>query len=238
MKGESIRRPVTLLLCLLVIVVVSLGAGTAVSVGAPLSPSDIFGPAIPVDPDIWQQLQQNLDLTTETPVVTDVNPNGGLTTGGDEVVITGTEFTGASAVTFGGTAATFTVDSDTQITATAPARAAGTVQVQVTTAGGASPDTSADDYTYVAPPATTATPTTATPTTAAPTPTTSTPTTAAPTATTAMVTTTVVVADEGDGGISGGWIAFIVVIALIALIALGAMVYMLGKGGKKGGPAA
>jgi hypothetical protein len=232
MKSESNRRAVSILLCLLVVGVVSLGAGSAASAGGP--PSSIY--MGPLNPDIIEELQGlglNIDLLADDPIVTDVNPNGGLTTGGTEVVITGTEFDGATAVTFGGTAAsTFTVDSDTQITATAPAHAAATVQVQVTTAAGASPDTSADDYTYVQPPATTATPTTVAP------PTTATPTTAAPTASTVMVTTTATAAEEGDGGISGGWIAFIVVIALIALAALALMVYMLGKRSNKGGPAA
>ena len=53
----------------------------------------------------------------------------------NSVVITGTNFTGATGVTFHGTVATFTVDSDTQITATAPARAAGTINLSVTAPG-------------------------------------------------------------------------------------------------------
>jgi hypothetical protein len=54
-------------------------------------------------------------------------------------------------VNFGGTAATtFTVDNANQITATAPAHAAGTVDVTVTAAGGTSANTAADDYTYTA----------------------------------------------------------------------------------------
>lgn len=53
--------------------------------------------------------------------------------GGTSVVIAGTTFTDATAVTFGGVdASSFTVDGDTQITAVAPAHAAGTVQVVVT----------------------------------------------------------------------------------------------------------
>jgi spore coat protein U-like protein len=54
------------------------------------------------------------------------------------VTITGTSFSGATAVTFGATAATgFTVNSASQITATAPA-GTGTVDIRVTTVGGTS----------------------------------------------------------------------------------------------------
>ena len=63
----------------------------------------------------------------------------GTVNGGVSVIITGTNFTGASTVSFGGTlASTFTVNSATQITATAPAQAAGTVDVRVTTPAGQS----------------------------------------------------------------------------------------------------
>lgn len=87
------------------------------------------------------------------PTITALSPTAGPTAGGTVVTITGTGFTGATTVTFGGTpAASFTVDSGTQITATAPAGAAGTVDVSVTTIGGASANTAADDYTYVAAP--------------------------------------------------------------------------------------
>ena len=87
------------------------------------------------------------------PAVFSLTPNGGSTAGGTSVVISGTDLTGATAVTFGGTpATTYNVDSATQITATAPAHTAGTVHVQVTTPGGASANTSADDYLYATPP--------------------------------------------------------------------------------------
>ncbi|MGK8524416.1 IPT/TIG domain-containing protein [Nocardia asteroides] len=91
-----------------------------------------------------------------TPTVTTIDPNRGPATGGNTVTLTGTEFTGASAVDFGGTPATsFTVVSSTRISAVAPA-GTGTVNVSVTTPGGLSNGVS---YTYVpAPTLTTAAP--------------------------------------------------------------------------------
>jgi len=68
------------------------------------------------------------------PTVTGFSPASGPV--GTPVTITGTGFTGASRVTFGGIAATeFTVNSVTQITATVPAGAI-TGKIAVTTAGG------------------------------------------------------------------------------------------------------
>src|SRR5262245_32108704 len=73
------------------------------------------------------------------PTVTNINPNIGPSSGGSSVTITGTNFSGATAVTFGNNAAgSFTVNSATQITATSPA-GIGTVDIRVTTAGGTSP---------------------------------------------------------------------------------------------------
>nr|WP_246670128.1 IPT/TIG domain-containing protein [Bradyrhizobium stylosanthis] len=86
------------------------------------------------------------------PTVTSISPTSGPATGGTSVVITGTNFSGATAVTFGGVAATgFNVDSGTQITATAPA-GSGTVDVRVTTIGGTSAVSAADQFTYIAAP--------------------------------------------------------------------------------------
>ena len=67
-------------------------------------------------------------------------------------MITGTGFTGATGVMFGATAGTLTVDSATQITATSPPHAAGTIDVLVTTPAGTSPNTAADNFTYGAGP--------------------------------------------------------------------------------------
>jgi C1A family cysteine protease len=86
------------------------------------------------------------------PSITSLGPSSGPTAGGTSVVITGTGFTDVTSVTFGGTSAlSYDVTSTTQITAVASEHAAGAVQVRVTTTAGASANTSADDYTYVAP---------------------------------------------------------------------------------------
>ena len=83
---------------------------------------------------------------TSPPTVTAVNPSTGLAAGGTNVTISGTGLTGATAVTFGGTPATavVVVNSNT-ITATSPAKAAGTYDVRVTTPKGISPIGGASD---------------------------------------------------------------------------------------------
>jgi len=71
------------------------------------------------------------------PVVATCTPSFGKTSGGTPVTITGTTFTSASSVTFGGSAATSLVVVDAQtITCTTPAHAAGPVNVAVTTPAG------------------------------------------------------------------------------------------------------
>jgi hypothetical protein len=82
------------------------------------------------------------------PTVTAVEPNEGPETGGTKVAITGTGFTGATAVNFGANPAkSFKVDSATSIAAESPA-GTGTVDVTVSTAGGTSSTGSADHFTY------------------------------------------------------------------------------------------
>jgi hypothetical protein len=69
-----------------------------------------------------------------TPAILSFKPTSGSV--GTQVTLTGTSFTGATKVTFGGVkATTFSVDSDTQITATVPT-GAKTGKIQVTTPGG------------------------------------------------------------------------------------------------------
>ena len=94
--------------------------------------------------------------TSSPPTVTGISPSSGSTAGGTSVTITGTGFTGATAVNFGKTAATgFIVKSDTSITSSSPASSACTVDVTVTTGGGTSATSSADQFTYQAPQAVT-----------------------------------------------------------------------------------
>ncbi|MFR9754135.1 IPT/TIG domain-containing protein, partial [Nocardia sp. 004] len=72
------------------------------------------------------------------PTLVSVVPDSGPEGGGNSVTLSGTGFTGATAVLFGGIPAlSFTVVSDTQITAVVPA-GSSVVAVTVTTAGGVS----------------------------------------------------------------------------------------------------
>ncbi len=91
-------------------------------------------------------------LVVAAPTVTRLTPASGPAAGGNNVVIEGTNLSGATAVNFGTTPATnLVVNSPTQITATAPA-GTSTVNVSVTTPGGTSANNgTSDDYTYVAP---------------------------------------------------------------------------------------
>ena len=118
-----------------------LGDGTVLAAGGfdgnftALSSAELYTPAAPA------------------PTVTALAPASGPLAGGTQVTITGSGFTGASAVDFGTTPATsFTVNSDASITATSPAAAGvGPLDVTVTTPGGTSATGAADRYSYTYP---------------------------------------------------------------------------------------
>ena len=85
------------------------------------------------------------------PTVTALSSTTGPTAGGTTVTITGTNLTGATAVTFGDVAAAIQSDTATKIVVVSPAGVAGTADVTVTTAGGTSATSSADQFTYYIP---------------------------------------------------------------------------------------
>jgi hypothetical protein len=83
------------------------------------------------------------------PVVSDVTPATGFTTGGTTVTLTGSGFTGATAVDFGSTPGTgLNVSNDTSMTVTSPIGSAGPVDITVVTPDGTSPITPADQFVY------------------------------------------------------------------------------------------
>jgi hypothetical protein len=121
---------------------------------------DHFGDAFAdgTSEDSLAQTHATLELGAQffyTPVVSGVAASSGSTAGGEAVVISGDHLTDSTAVHFGSTSATtFTINSNTQITAKAPAASAATVDVTVGGPGGTSAPSSADHYSFVAPTAT------------------------------------------------------------------------------------
>ena len=87
------------------------------------------------------------------PTLTGVSPGTGTTGGGTSVTLTGTNFTGATSVTFNGTASVFSISNPTTIIATSPTHAAGAISISVTTSGGTV--TAANLFTYITPSPTT-----------------------------------------------------------------------------------
>jgi large repetitive protein len=89
----------------------------------------------------------------EEPTITGggIAPHVGPVTGGTRVTISGTNFTGTTSVTFGGTAANLAACSvsTTTITCSTPAHAAGVVDVIVTTPGGSATSTGGFTYLYI-----------------------------------------------------------------------------------------
>ena len=94
------------------------------------------------------------------PSVSSLSPTSGPTVGGNKVTVYGSRFSGTPRVTFGGVPGTgVVVVSSTKLTVIAPAHAAGSVDVQVTTGEGSSKLVSGDRYSYRVPVVTRITPT-------------------------------------------------------------------------------
>ncbi len=89
---------------------------------------------------------------TGDPFVTSVSPSSGLATPSSNVTITGSDFTGATMVTFGGVpASSFTVESDSMISAVTPFLPQRTLDIQVTNGFGESALTPDDRFTVESP---------------------------------------------------------------------------------------
>ena len=99
----------------------------------------------------WAKMVAWIEVTPPPlPTVTAVDPSTGPTAGGNAVTITGTGFTGATAVGFGAARLNsgFTVDSATQITVAAAPAGTDVVDITVTAPGGTSVAGASDKYTY------------------------------------------------------------------------------------------
>jgi hypothetical protein len=80
---------------------------------------------------------------TPAPLISSFSPASGIA--GTTVIVTGTGFTGATAVSFNGIVATFTVNNDSQIATTVPNGASGGA-ISVTTPAGSAMSTSAFQF--------------------------------------------------------------------------------------------
>ena len=118
-----------------------LGSGSTEASDVPVPVSGLTGVS-----SVSAGRDHSLATGSRPPTVIGVSPNSGGEVGGTPVTISGIDLTGAMAVHFGRAhASSFTVDSATSITAVSPA-GTGVVDVTVTTPGGATPTSAADQF--------------------------------------------------------------------------------------------
>jgi hypothetical protein len=88
--------------------------------------------------------------TEDSPVLGSISPTFGSPSGGTAITLTGTNLSGTTSVTVGGSEATsVTVVNDETVTAVTPAHSSGVVDVSITTPNGSS--TLSNAYTYIEP---------------------------------------------------------------------------------------
>lgn len=125
-------------------------------VSAPIVPSTVIVASSPTN--LWTAggsstsglgvVMENLCISK--PAVSGVTPLTGNSSGGTQISVIGSGFTFASDVKFGSVSATsFTINSDSQISAVSPLGSVGSVDVTVTNLAGSSTTTPADIFAYV-----------------------------------------------------------------------------------------
>ena len=103
----------------------------------------------PVAPGGSEAFVAKIATAPSSPLVTSLRSRSGPATGGTQVTISGTGFSGATAVRFGDTPArSFTVQSDTRIRAVSPAHDLGRTKVTVATPAGITPANPAATFEY------------------------------------------------------------------------------------------
>jgi len=118
-------------------------------------PGTCTGTTSPCEVTMSEAVELEAEFALKAPTVTDLNPDKGPLGGGNTVTIVGTDLVNVEEIKFGTVAAelaSLVEISSTEIEIDAPAQAAGTVDVIVTTEGGTSTNTAADNYTYVVAP--------------------------------------------------------------------------------------
>jgi hypothetical protein len=117
---------------------------------AAIVPPPFEGATVPPSESLsGQEIELSAEVQPE-PAVAAVSPNAGSVVGGTKVTIAGSGFNAASSVKFGELVANgYTVESDTEITATVPpSTKVGAVDVTVTTLAGTSPTSRSDRFSY------------------------------------------------------------------------------------------
>jgi hypothetical protein len=119
----------------------SYNVNSPTSITATVPSGATTGPISVTSPDGTGSSSTSFTVTAPPPKITSFSPSSGHA--GQQVTITGTNFTGATSVKLGTTSATFIVNSPTQITATVPTIAHGYYKWSVTNPAGTATSTSA-----------------------------------------------------------------------------------------------
>ena len=117
---------------------VTVTGSTSITATTPAHPAGAV-PVVVTNPDAQSGSLANAFTYLAPPTISNITPEGGGTSGGTTVSITGTGFVAVPSVTFGGVAATgVSFSGSTSITATTPAHGAGAVDLVVTNPDGQS----------------------------------------------------------------------------------------------------